>query len=206
MTHPIKSGKFTRFSILSLVAANVLPVIGVLFFDWSLLEILFLYWFESGVIGFYNVFKLIKVSGIIAIFLVPFFMIHYGGFMIGHLVFIFFFFAPDLVHSSFLPSLEFFVQLFNTLKFSIVVLFMSHGVSFFSNFLGNHEYKNSNIVIQMKAPYIRIVTMHLTLLLGGALILQLKEEIFALVVLIIVKTVADFGSYLKEHDLLKALR
>ena len=194
------SDKFTRFSVIPLIVANALPLIGVLFFDWNLLQILFLYWFESGIVGFYSIFKLIKISGIFSIFLVPFFIIHYGGFMTGHLFFIFVLFAPHLIYSSFFPSSEIIISLLNIIKFSVVVLIVSHGISFFFNFIGNREYQLTNIGKQMQAPYRRIIIMHLTLLFSGWLILLFKEPIFGLVLLIVIKTIADLNSHLKEHD------
>jgi len=42
-------------SAIVLLVANAIPVIGVLFFGWSLLTILVLYWLENGIIGFWNV-------------------------------------------------------------------------------------------------------------------------------------------------------
>lgn len=194
------SGKFTRFSVPSLIVANVAPLIGVLFFDWDLFQILFLYWFESGVVGFYSIFKLIKISGIFSIFLVPFFIIHYGGFMTGHLMFIFAIFAPHLIDSSFFPSSEIIIALLNIIKFSAIALIVSHGISFFANFIGNREYQLTNIEKQMQAPYRRIIIMHLTLLFGGGLIVLFKEPILGLVLLIVIKTIADLNSHLKEHD------
>lgn len=45
-------------SIYLLIAVNTIPIWGILFDDWSVLNIVFLYWAENIVIGFYNVFKM----------------------------------------------------------------------------------------------------------------------------------------------------
>jgi hypothetical protein len=50
-------------SAVALVAVNLLPLIGVLFWGWSLLLILVLYWVESGIIGVLNVFKIATARG-----------------------------------------------------------------------------------------------------------------------------------------------
>jgi uncharacterized protein DUF6498 len=39
-------------SILSLIAVNMIPLFGVLFFGWSLFSIMFFSWIENGIIGF----------------------------------------------------------------------------------------------------------------------------------------------------------
>src|SRR3989338_5535015 len=99
-------------STISLIIANLIPLMGVLFFNWSLFSILILYWVESAVIGFYTILKMIVSSvfskgerkfsnklmqtravnilykAFMIIFQIPFFSIHYGMFMFGHLIFI----------------------------------------------------------------------------------------------------------------------
>lgn len=42
-----------------LVAANFFPIVMVLFWGWGMADFLFLYWLESAIIGFFNIFKMI---------------------------------------------------------------------------------------------------------------------------------------------------
>lgn len=105
----------TSRSAILLVVANVIPLVGVLFFGWSLLTILVLYWLENGIVGFWNVPKLllaqgteltveppasgaspgvqvfgqIAASGAGRIGLAIFFTMHYGIFWLGHGIFVF---------------------------------------------------------------------------------------------------------------------
>ncbi len=51
-----------RLPLISLVLANMSPLIGVLFFDWDLFSIFFLYWLETAIIGLYAIPKIIKTS------------------------------------------------------------------------------------------------------------------------------------------------
>jgi hypothetical protein len=55
----------TSRSALLLIAANLIPLVGVLFFGWSLLTILVLYWIENGIVGFWNVPRIILAQGTI---------------------------------------------------------------------------------------------------------------------------------------------
>lgn len=155
---------FSRPSVILLIAANLVPFLGVLFFGWNLFQILFLYWLESAVVGFYNIFKLIKVSGFLSILFVPFFIVHYGGFMAGHLVFLLALFAHELAPSSLFPSWDTMTMLLQNASIPLTFLFTSHGLSFTQNFLGKHEYEGKDTGDQMNAPYKRIILMHVTLL------------------------------------------
>lgn len=46
-------------SAYALIAANALPIVGVLFFGWDTFSIVFLYWLENVIIGGVNVLKMI---------------------------------------------------------------------------------------------------------------------------------------------------
>jgi Family of unknown function (DUF6498) len=50
-------------SAVVLLAANAVPLVGVLFFGWSLWTILVLYWVENGIVGLWNVPKIILAQG-----------------------------------------------------------------------------------------------------------------------------------------------
>jgi Family of unknown function (DUF6498) len=50
-------------SAIVLLVANAIPIVGVVFFGWSLLTILVLYWIENGIVGFWNVPKILLAQG-----------------------------------------------------------------------------------------------------------------------------------------------
>ena len=52
----------TRSAIVLLIA-NAIPIVGVVFFGWSLITILVLYWVENGIVGFWNVPKIALARG-----------------------------------------------------------------------------------------------------------------------------------------------
>jgi hypothetical protein len=108
-----------RLSAAALVLANLAPLAGVLFFEWSVSSVLILYWFENIVIGVINVAKMLVASpandALVAalaaadeprpavfgsvggaptvqglkLFVIPFFVFHYFFFCAGHGVFLF---------------------------------------------------------------------------------------------------------------------
>lgn len=193
------TGFFSKPSVLALIGANLAPVFGVLFFGWSLFSVMLFFWLESAVIGFFNALKMLKINPAASIFLVPFFAIHYGGFMLGHLLFLI---AIFLVPTGSKP-IDFsliFDELLGVLSGS-VFLFASHGYSFFHNFLGNKEFETTHIGVQMFAPYKRIVIMHVTIIFGAMFAFAFGAPIIALLILIALKTIIDVFSHAIEHKL-----
>ena len=49
-------------SLIFIIAANSIPIIGVIFLKWNPFMILFIYWGESLIIGFFNLLKMF-ISG-----------------------------------------------------------------------------------------------------------------------------------------------
>ena len=189
---------------IALIVANLVPLVGVLFFDWSLFTIMFFFWLESAVIGFFNILKLVIVANILSIIMVPFFVVHYGAFMSGHLVFIFALFSPDeMSFSGFFPPADLLISPIMNVWPAFLGACLSHGISFFYNFIGKKEFRRSTPEKQMMAPYGRIILMHLTIIFGGWLILALGAPVLALILLIGLKIVSDARAHHKEHAALQ---
>src|SRR5262245_53438363 len=91
-----------------LIAANALPLIGILFWGWDAFEILVLYWCETAIIGFWTIVRLFarmaapensSATGWRRL-LAPtgvsvFFILHSGIFMLVHFMFLYALFAGD---------------------------------------------------------------------------------------------------------------
>lgn len=190
-------------SLLVLITVNLFPLYGVVILGWSLFSILFLYWAESFAIGFFTYFKITKsrgtgkvnssgvpVTNVSASGLPAFFLFHYGLFMFVHLVFIFAFFWPPDFHLSTLVV--------------IGTFFLSHGLSYWQNFLGNREYARFSPEQSMMSPYPRIMVMHLTIIFGAVISKSLNSPPAALVIMILTKTIIDIYSHLASHHQLPA--
>jgi Family of unknown function (DUF6498) len=173
----------------------------VLFFRWDLPSVIMLFWAESAIIGFYTVLKMAVVGKFWALFAVPFFIGHFGGFMAMHFLFIYEFFVRGLHHlGGPAPGVrEALVGVFVPIWPSLAALFISHGVSFFMNFLGRREYAHTTVAALMTAPYNRIMVMQFTIILGGWIIMLLNNPVPALAMLVLMKTTVDFRAHRMEH-------
>ena len=270
----------TSRSAIALLIANAIPLVGVLFFGWSLLTILVLFWIENGIVGFWNVPRIllarqslaesmadmvrdaggdsaksaeaaallesrmreaqaqmtIETSGggvrtvnPIASALFPgaigqvamavFFVFHYGLFWVGHGIFVFAlpnflgFVGGECIEAPVPGGLPFDPEfgtgacaapfgevVWSNVAVAAVALFLSHGASFFLNYIGKREYLTTSPARQMFAPYSRVVMLHVTIIFGAFIIAFLGAPIGALLVLVVVKTVFDLNLHLGAHD------
>jgi len=187
-------------SSLALVAANLIPLAGAVFFGWDLGMIMLLYWAESAIIGLFNLCKIIVIGKWAALVAAPFFLGHFGGFMAGHFLFLYAFFLRDpAIDPELAGSLPVVANLFVSLWPALLAMFLSHGYSFLHNFLGRKEYLGRTVGDQMREPYSRIVFMHLVILLGGGLALALGDTGVVLIGVIVLKTAVDLRAHLKQR-------
>jgi hypothetical protein len=189
----------TSPSGLALIAANMVPLFGVLYLGWDLASVMVLFWTESAVIAFYTALKMAFVGSVAAFFAVPFFIGHFGGFMAVHFLLIYMLFIRGTAAISEPAVRETLRVIFTPLAIPIAALFVSHGISFVTNFLGRREYTAATMAALMTAPYNRIIVMQLALIFGGWIILLLKNPVPALAVLILVKTALDFSAHRTAH-------
>ncbi|MHC4325414.1 MAG: DUF6498-containing protein [Planctomycetota bacterium] len=207
--------------VIALLAANAIPLFGVLFLGWDAFYIVLLYWTENLVIGFYNVLKIVfagasRPAGHLGkLFLVPFFIVHYGGFTAIHGFFVLALFhkngqGPPMGGMDWPCFLVFVQMLFRVISYmysvipsqvrlAVLALFISHGVSFVQNYLLKREYATARPDKLMGSPYGRIVVMHIAILAGGFLTMALGSPALLLVVLVVLKTILDVGLHNREH-------
>ena len=98
-------------SAIVLVLANAIPLVGVAFFGWNLWTIIVVYWLENGIVGFWNLPRILMAQGSVVgplrnvrsfgvsetgaigaagrTAMAVFFTFHYGMFWFVHGVFVF---------------------------------------------------------------------------------------------------------------------
>ena len=187
-------------SVIALVLANLLPLAGVLFYGWDTASVVVLYWAESAVIGFYTAIKIAIVGKVGAVFAVPFFIGHFGGFMAIHFLLIYAMLVRGPEARGPEPgAVEALLAIFVPVWPALAALFLSHAVSFATNFLGRREYVGETVGGLMSAPYRRILLMQVTLIVGGWVVLALKSPVPVLVLLVLLKIVLDVRTHRREH-------
>jgi len=196
-----------RLSSLLLVAANVVPLVGVLAWGWSAFDVVLLYWFENVIVGFYNALRILSFSPrenagaawLSKLFFTPFFCVHYGGFCLVHGVFVVSLFGEGSVGGPGDMIGVGFHEAGGSLAPALLALFLSHGVSFFVNYIGGGEFRVGEIGEKMMAPYGRIVVLHLAVLFGAFATQALGNPMPILVLLVIGKIALDVHFHLRSH-------
>jgi hypothetical protein len=194
-------------SATALVAANLVPLGGVLFFGWDVFVVVFLFWLENVVVGFFNVLRMLWVergaeqAPLAKFFVMPFFVVHYGMFTAIHGVFVLVLFGGLGVRGASFPTLDTVVHVIAEyhLWLAVVALFVSHGYSFLTNYVARQEYRRVTLQDLMKQPYGRVVVLHLTILLGGFLAMALQLPAVGAFLLVVLKVALDLRAHLREH-------
>jgi len=194
-------------SAFALLAANLVPIAGVLTHHWSVFVVLLLYWSENVVVGVFNVLRMASadpqepVLWAGKLFIIPFFIVHYGMFTFVHGMFIVALFGGPLAHAPDMMSGAGLLRAVRSagIGYAVAGLFLSHGFSFFHNYIGSGEFRRVNLMQLMGQPYARIVVLHLTTLLGGFAATAAGAPIYALVVLVLLKTALDLRAHLAER-------
>lgn len=218
-----------RPSAIVLFGVNLIPIVGVVLFDWRVYDILILYWVENLVIGVVNVLRMAVCKDGIGLhgfqpvidaapvehkrafrrinkgarfFMIPFFILHYGMFCFGHLSAIQAIFGDYEGHRS-LQDIFFGMPISEAvaspLWIGIAAITISHLFSFFSNFIGAGEYQRTSLAQLMQRPYGRVIALHIAIIAGGALVQFLGAPVIMLIVLVVVKTAMDLKLHSNER-------
>ena len=191
-----------------LLLANLVPLIGVLVWDWSVINVLLIFWAENLIIGAFNLAKMflaglrhrqtIPLRG--TLFLMMFFAVHYGMFTLVHGVAL----RAIFLDGPGVPLFESVQANFQLMEqaglwWACAALVISHGFSFFSNFVRlNGEAPLSTRALMM-APYSRVMVLHACVVLGAFLVELLETPVAGLVVLIVMKIGMDIRAHNRQR-------
>jgi len=207
-------------TLVSLLAANIAVMALAVIQGWSLLPLLWVYWFQSVIIGFFNFFRILGLKEFSTKnfrinnrpveategtknFTALFFAVHYGLFHLGYLGFLVMMPVMDVFTGPFNasggPQAVQLMPLINAapwILLSAAVFFANHYYSY--RYYKNKPKKKQNIGTIMFYPYARIFPMHL-MIVGGFLFFGDAMQTLAVVLFLLLKTGADLAMHYVEH-------
>lgn len=185
-------------SDLFLIAANLLPVIGVWYFNWNPAEVFMVYALETIIIGFFTLIKmgivtLVRKTDIwynkgstqlvSGLFFMLFFMAHYGMFVViqtGMFITI-----SGIGKEFHLGFFEFFLHWPSYFKgdllYMLLGFFISYGFNLYWNFIRPGIYRNVPMMLLMFQPYERIFVQQFIVILGSMFLTFGAGKIFILI-------------------------
>lgn len=190
-----------RKSVASLIGANVISIVFALKEGWHLHDLMIIYWAQSVIIGIFSAKRMLALKNFTTVGMwqngkpVPmtpktkksvakFFAMHYGAFHFIYLVFIL-----SNERNAFDGNLFY-------LTLCVLVFLVNHYFSF-TEYREQDAIRTPNIGNIMFFPYLRIVPMHLTIILGGAF---RSAGTGMLLFFLILKTLADVLMHRIEHS------
>ncbi|MDZ4869209.1 MAG: DUF6498-containing protein [Alphaproteobacteria bacterium] len=179
---------FRAVPLLGILLVNAIPLIGVLWFGWSVFEVLFLYWFENVAIGITHALRMEISTRTNTVAdgrsTTTFFMLHYGMFTLVHGVFVITLFGVvagglrDIGPGFLAPVLA-------IIGWQIAFLILDT--------IRTQGFQGRTPDALMFEPYPRVLALHITVLAGGWLVGEMGSPIWALAILVGIKTAFDLG-------------
>lgn len=183
----------------SLIIANLIPVIGVWLLKWSAKEVFLVYCFETIIIGFFTLLKML-ITGLIVKkdawettggsstkqpfwFFMLFFLLHYGLFVSVQMGI--FFAVSGIGDEAGITFFNFFSKwpslLTNDAYIMLGVFIVSYGFRLTTDFILTGDYKISSLGYLMFQPYGRIFIQQVTVIIGSMFLSLGTGKIFILV-------------------------
>lgn len=215
----------TKPLVLLGLAVDLFPIYGVIAFGWNAVPLVMLYWMENIIAGAFTIPR-IFVSGasfggagfLLGAFLCVFFVFHYGLFCAVHGTFLMVFIAmgdsslanqpPVMMDVGAMfrfgltsaPNVEYFVCAI--IGFQALVLLWE--------FFVKGEWKTTNPMAEMFAPYGRIIVLHFAIFAGAGALFLLGQPVIGVVGLILFRAVYGVisnsgGAFGFENEFTKSL-
>ncbi len=190
--------------VLAGLAVDLFPIYGVIAFGWNAVPLVMLYWMENIIAGVMTLPR-IFISGatfgiggfLLALFLCAFFVVHYGLFCAVHGSFLMAFIGlgegtiehqvdymmdvPGMfmfgMNSA--PHVEWFV--YAIIGFQLLVLIWE--------FVIKGDWKNTNPMAEMFAPYGRIIVLHFAIFAGAGALFVLGQPMVGVLALIVFRAI-----------------
>jgi hypothetical protein len=207
---------FGDLSLWSLLLSNLATIFFATKENWNLLTIMWVYWFQSITIGFFNFIRILQLKEFSTegfkindkpaqptkstkIFTAFFFLFHYGLF---HFIYMMFLLTGILftIFTKTYRNVSNFIEL-KYICLTSLLFFINHLFSYIYN--RPKDTKKQNIGSLMFYPYVRIIPMHLTLISMHLTLIFGFVLVDALPFFLVLKTFADCIMHIVEHNVLR---
>jgi len=218
---PAGAAKKTRLTwpdVAGVAIVNVVPAVALLFQRWDVGILILLYWMENVVLGVDNVLRMIVAkpdysSGKIRLVGpwveiregssviragnsskfgdILFFLIHYGGFTLGHGFFVLMLIVSDAGAESFEDIESVLRPHVPLLAVALALTVADYAWSFFDEYIRGKGYTKTHHSCLFLRPYGRVLVLHLVILGGAFVLIQLAASPATALLLVAFKVFMD---------------
>lgn len=192
--YPNKVNSYAWVNVLFLI---VLVAIGKI----EAYAVLFGYFLETIIIGVFNVFKMYLAykyhdKKIASLFYIPFFLVHYGGFIAIQSIFLFAIFS--ISGNNFIKEPFHILQNFSAIlqlegmNIVIPLLIGTQLMKFIFDYILPRKFEKFSTKEIMFKPYFRIVIQQFTVIIGSFFMMFSSGSIMAAMLLILLRFIVDF--------------
>lgn len=179
------------------LAVDLLPLWAIFQFGWGATPLVALYWLENLVIGVFTVLRMVG-AGLVQIrkgalnllgvfFLAPFFCVHYGAFCWGHGIFIATFANQEIGLPSPEGLLRWALGTGPHMLWFLGAIIAANLAAYLIDFIGRGDIARVRVDEEMTAPYGRIVTLHVAIILGAMFAFGTDEPLMGVFLLILIR-------------------
>jgi hypothetical protein len=192
-----------RSALMSLIALNMLPLYGVLAWDFSTFDLIFIYWMENVVLGAITILRMLvrpyghPIELVYPILLAPFFAFHYGFFCEIHGSFVVSIFSDQPTGASALSLLV------DRVLTDLETLYAFAALAGVQLIIWLRDIRSQGLGMDgvkdlMTRPYRRIFVLHLTIIVSGFALMALGSPQIGLIALVAIKTGSDLWHWRQE--------
>lgn len=203
---------FDRQSQIVLILANIVPIYGVIFWDWSVAQIFLLYWSETVLIVITTLIKMILTKNnryvgsqraglLMKIVLIILNAATFAVFMAAHLFFLILIirqllgapgainYSPDIVGDL--------LTMLGGVKIGIVGLAVSHIFLVLRDYFERNKHKIASLEDLAQFPVGRLMVMQFLSIFGLMSVALMKSQLAPLLIFMVMKTGSDL--YLQQQ-------
>ena len=201
-----------------ILLANLVPVVGVFWFGWDAILVVFAYWLEGTVVGLFTLLRIVwalpgydptpgtsvtyrrKGKNVSTNFtakemskraVVSAFVGVYGGLMLFYGFFLLMFLIGDATVEKVTSRLSGFSTWLLTV---LLFMFIQHAWSFYTDFVRGPEWAKSDPVFHFWRPFGRFILLHFVVIIGGLTTQGLSLPRFYMVPFIFLKSCGELLS------------
>ncbi|RAN32128.1 DUF6498-containing protein [Hyphomonas pacifica] len=179
------------------LTVDLLPILAIVIYGWGAVPLVALYWLENLVIGVMTILRMIgtgftsllNLAGLVLI--IPFFIFHYGMFCYGHGLFIRSMSGKGMSSGGEDPLglVQWALGSGQGMAWFVGAILAVNLMLYVSDYILKGEFRDADLGSEMFAPYGRIVTLHVAIILGAFLAIGLGQPLLGVLLLIILRVV-----------------